>query len=161
MEEDKNKAFVPDWLKNDPFPPDCKKPVVVKKGGGVRGTFGESHRVASDVYISTDKILMGDFVVPPGECFDPPDIHNGIEVYYIASGNGVCFDPDSGNSVSLSAGDVVILPKDLWHQTFNFGEGLLTVLTLIEANAWSDADGMGTAVVYPDEPQYYMPDRRE
>ena len=160
MGDQEKKAFLPDWLKNFPFPPNEKRPVVLRDIDALRGTFGDDHRVGSDVFVSTDTILMGDFRVPPGEHFDP-DIHGGIEVYYVESGSGVCLDPETGNGVALSVGDVLIIPERTWHQCFNFGDQVLRVLTLIVGNAWSDSDGMGTAVVYSGEAKYYMPGGRE
>jgi mannose-6-phosphate isomerase-like protein (cupin superfamily) len=131
------KGTVPPWVGRHPYPPEDKRPVVVGREDAVLFTFGHrQQRVSCTTHISTDLVQAGIMIVPPGGTFDPPDIHAGDEVYYIRTGEIAVFDPATGDVVRARAGEVIWIPKGVWHQSFNTGADVLEVYAFIAPLQW-------------------------
>lgn len=128
---------VPQWVGRFPYPPDQKRALVVGNDGAVLFTFGQGQeKVSCIVHISTDLIQIGIMIITPGGTFDPPDIHAGDEVYYINSGEIAVFDPESGRTIRARQGEVVLIPKGIWHQAYNTSSENLEVLAFIAPLQW-------------------------
>jgi len=145
---------IPSWIGNYPFPPDQKKPILIRKGDQISQIYGEgNHLDTTPIYVSTDKILLGEYTVPPGQFFDPPDIHAGDECYYCLEGVATIFDPVHGDVVQMTPGSALLIPKGTWHQGFNFGDKNFRLIAVIAPKPWSDE--MGTAIVFEGKSQFY------
>ncbi len=152
----KEKPVVPAWMGNQPFSPDDKKPVIITGEMEVSTVYGiMGHQVSSQVYISTDKITLLDFTVPPGNYFAPPDIHGGAEAYYILAGKGAIFNPETGTVLQVAQEDGFYIPQGVWHQTYNFDEKKLKVLCAIAPQMWA-TDKMGSAIKFEAEYRFYQ-----
>jgi mannose-6-phosphate isomerase-like protein (cupin superfamily) len=128
---------IPSWVGNYPFSPQEKKPVVMDREKSILFVYGKgSHKVSCTTAISTNHIQAGMMVVQPGEYFEPPDIHSGDEVYYILDGEGVVMNPETGRGGKAGKGDVVLIPKGVWHQTFNTDDRNLRALAFIAPLQW-------------------------
>jgi len=148
---------IPEWLGNYPFHHSKKRPVVIKKGDEKALIFGRGgHLDSTPMYISTDRIFLGEYTVPPGDYFDPPDIHPGDECYFCLEGTAVIFDPVHGDAIELNEGDALLIPEGTWHVGFNFGSKNFRIIAIVAPKTWSDdKDGMGTDVVFKGKPVFY------
>ena len=77
------------------------------------------------------------FTIPPGQSFQPPDIHAKDEPYYILKGVASILNPETGIVVEAEAGDVVLIPAGCWHTVYNFGEEDMYLCAIIEGASWS------------------------
>lgn len=162
MSNSKDKVSVPAWLGNHPFPPEKKKPVLIRTEDEISTIYGlPHHQVSSQVYVSTDKLTFSDFTVPPGNYFLPPDIHVGDEIYYVLKGTATCFCPDTGTTFEANEGDGIYIPKGAWHQVFNFTHKEVTIICVIAPQNWSADDDMGAAVKYSGEAVFYKAGREK
>lgn len=147
------KSSKPEWAGRLPFTPDKKRPFHFGKSDGMPRVFGKpGHKVTTRTFLSTDKLSCSSFMVPAGGYFEPFDIHGGDEVYYLACGTGTVLNPLTGRALSLQAGDFMLIPKDVWHQFYNFGEEIASVVTCFAPRMWSE---MGTAVKFPGKALFY------
>jgi gentisate 1,2-dioxygenase len=145
---------IPAWMGNHPFPPDKKKPMLITREQELSTIYGVGpDRVAPRIYVSTDKILMSDFKVPPGGHFHPPDIHVTDEPYYILKGVVTLVNPETGETIEVREGEGAWIPAGGWHVAFNFGEEEAIVIAIIAGKIW-DEDAMGSAIEFKGEPQY-------
>ena len=152
--EEKKASEIPAWMGNHPFTPDKKRPMLITREQELSTIYGVgSNRVAPRIYVSTDRILMSDFKVPPGGHFDPPDIHVADEPYYILKGTVNLVNPETGETIEVKAGDAAWIPAGGWHVAYNFGEEEAIVIAIIAGKVWSE-DAMGSAIEFKDEPQY-------
>jgi mannose-6-phosphate isomerase-like protein (cupin superfamily) len=136
MSERKNN--IPWWANKYPFPSDNKKPALIRRENELYNNYGRGNeRMTVEIFISTDKILMSAWIVPPGQSFQPPDIHTGDEPYYILKGIASVCNPETGQVVEAKAGDVVFIPAGCWHVTYNFGEEDMYLCAIIEGQPWS------------------------
>jgi mannose-6-phosphate isomerase-like protein (cupin superfamily) len=136
MNEGKNN--IPWWANKYPFPPDKKKPVLIKQEDEIYSNYGRGNdRITVQIFISTDKILLSAWIVPPGQSFQPPDIHTGDEPYYVLKGVATVCNPETGQVVEAKAGDVVFIPAGCWHETYNFGEDDMYLCAIIEGKPWN------------------------
>jgi gentisate 1,2-dioxygenase len=78
--------------------------------------------------------------VPPGQSFQPPDIHSGDETYYIREGELTEVDHTSGQVVEVQEGEVLHIPAKTWHNAYNFTDKKLHLLNPAEGGMWVDAD---------------------
>ena len=145
---------MPAWMGNHPFPPDKKRPTLITREMELSTVYGVGpNRVAPRIYVSTDKILMSDFKVPPGGHFEPPDIHPTDEPYYIAKGEITLVNPETGETIVAKAGDAAWIPAKGWHVAYNFGMEECVVVAMIAGDVW-DPEAMGSAIEFPGQPQY-------
>ncbi len=82
-------------------------------------------------------LLLSAWIVPPGQSFQPPDIHTGDEPYFVLRGVASVYNPETGQLVEAKAGSVVFIPAGCWHSTFNFGEEEMYLCAIIEGKPWS------------------------
>jgi mannose-6-phosphate isomerase-like protein (cupin superfamily) len=147
----KKKSPMPEWVGNQPFPPEKKRPCLIPRDleiPQIFGVKGDPNIIFSELYFSTDRIVLAEFTVPPGGRFGVPDIHAGDETYYCREGNGIVFDPESGDVIEMKKGDALLIPKGTRHQAFNFTAKPFVVVCAIAPQGWADDDGMGTAISY-------------
>jgi mannose-6-phosphate isomerase-like protein (cupin superfamily) len=156
-EEKKKSSKMPEWMGKYPFPPDKKRPIVIRNENAVSLIYGlGDHLDSTPMYISTDKIYMGEYTIPPGEYFEPPDIHAGDECYYCLEGTATIFDPVHGDVVEMNPGDGLLIPKGTWHQGFNFGCQNFRVIAVIAPKAWSEeGEGSGISVEFKGKSKFY------
>ena len=145
MSSKENKKDVPQgwpaWAGNHPFPPDKKRPVLITSDKEVTTIYGTGRdRISPRIFISTDKILLSEWIVPPGGTFSPPDIHSGDEPYYVRKGVATIVNPETGQTLEVPEGDAVLIPAKSWHQVYNFTEQDVDIIAIIEGNMWDEAD---------------------
>ena len=155
------RVTLPYWFGNYPFKPQEKEACLLSKEAGIRRVYGKApHDIEVHLHVSTDKITCSEFHILPGEYFDPPDIHTGDEVYYILRGTATIFDPDDGTVYLAREGDFFLIPEGTWHQTFNFFDEELEILTAFGKNmvaldkGWPD-------IRYTKKPAYFEGGREE
>jgi len=155
----KENSDMPEWMKGYPNPNDKKVPSVIRKGDRRPLIYGRGDKLdTTPLYFSTDKIgYFGEYTVPPGSFFDPPDVHPGDECYYCIEGTAHLFDPDTGEVVELNPGDALLIPKGTWHIGFNFGEVNFRLIALVAPAIWSSED-QGLDVNYDRKEKYYKGD---
>ena len=136
MVQDNKKSLIPHWVGNYPFAAGKKKPVLIDRDKSVLFMYGQEHKVSCTTAISTNYIQSGIMIIPPGEYFEPPDIHSGDEVYYVLNGEGAVLDPETGRAVKIKKGQVILIPKGIWHQAFNTCDENLEVLAFIAPLQW-------------------------
>ena len=147
-------AKIPAWMGNHPFPPNKKKPFLITKDLVLSTVYGIGpNRVAPQIYVSTDKILMSHFIVAPGGHFDPPDIHVTDEPYYILKGTITLVNPELGEALEVKAGDAAWVPAGGWHVAYNFGEEEAIVIAVIAGKVW-DETKLGSAIEFTGVPQF-------
>ena len=158
MKPEKNveeKAKVPKHHGRFPFPPDKKKPVLLKLEMRLPRLYGKSHNfITTYTCASTDKIHVSTFTVLPGKFFDPPDIHVGDEVYYVTGGQAKLFNPERGEVLNAEEGDFVYIPAGTWHQVWNFGDREVTFINWIAPQLWSD-EKRGSSIKFEKKPVFY------
>lgn len=134
---DKN-SNIPWWANNFPFPLNQKKPVLIRQQDETYSLYGnDNNRMNCEIFISTDKILMAAWAVPPGKSFQPPDIHTGDEPYYVLKGVATINNPETGQVIEAKAGDAVLIPAYCWHVVYNFGEDDMYLCAIMGENPWS------------------------
>lgn len=137
----KKGVSIPDWVGNYPFPPDKKRPVLMNREKSILFVYGKGlHKVSCTTAVSTNHIQTGIMIISPGEYFEPPDIHSGDEVYYVLNGECAVLNPGTGRAFKAKEGEVVLIPKGIWHQTFNIGDKKLEVLAFIAPLQWKKGD---------------------
>ena len=136
------KGQIPEWVGNLPFDKDNTKPLKITSNDlGHTEIYGEGiNRICCYTYISTTNILLSDWIVSPGQSFQPPDIHAGDELYYILEGEAHVFNPETGQLVAAKQGSVVFTPRRSWHQVYNFSDDNVRLIAIITGNVWSPGD---------------------
>ncbi|MBM3705751.1 MAG: cupin domain-containing protein [Actinobacteria bacterium] len=152
----KNEDKMPEWMGAYPNPKEKKKPIVIRNEDKKFLIYGRGRNLdTTPLSVSTDRIgYLGEYSVPPGSYFDPPDIHPGDECYYCLEGTAHLFDPVSGDVVELNPGDALLIPKGTWHIGFNFGAIPFRLIALVVPFIWS-ADDMGLDVNYRGNYAFY------
>ena len=146
---------LPDWFGSYPFKPHEKRPCVLKECDGLRRIYGRApHDIETHLHVSTDRVTCSEFRVRPGEYFDPPDIHSGDEVYYILRGKATVFNPDDGDVRVAEEGDFFLIPGGVWHQTFNFSDAELVILTAFGKDMLALDEGW-PHITYTKKPVYF------
>jgi mannose-6-phosphate isomerase-like protein (cupin superfamily) len=132
------KSNIPWWANKFPFPPDQKKPALIRQQDEIYSNYGKGNdKMTCEIFISTDKILMSAWVVPPGQSFQPPDIHTGEEPYYVLKGVASVNNPETGQLAEAKAGDAVFMPAHCWHAVYNFGDEDMYLCAIIEGKPWT------------------------
>ena len=141
MNNKNNKEQLIGWAGSHPFPPDKKKPTILDPGNDVVTVYGSGReKISPRIFASTDKILMSVWTVPPGQTFQPPDIHSGDEPYYILEGRPTIVNPETGQCIQAEEGDVVLIPAKCWHTVYNFTDKAATIVAIIEGEPWDEED---------------------
>lgn len=139
-----------------PFPPEEKKPAVITRDKVVTEIYPPDKPYTSNIvwlYASTDKLSSGVFMLPPGARFAPPDVHDGDEVYYILKGTLTVLNPETGGVNKIHEGEALLIPKDTWHQGYNFTNKEVRILWVIAPRMWDPEKG--PAPPFPGEPKLY------
>jgi mannose-6-phosphate isomerase-like protein (cupin superfamily) len=133
------KSGLPEWMGNLPCPPDKKRPCFLK-GDNIKETvYGKGNKpITITVLADTDRFYFSEYSIKPGSWFEPPDIHEGDEIYYCLSGEATMYDPVHGETIVLKPGDGFIIPQGVWHVGYNFGSENFRLITVIAPKAWSD-----------------------
>ena len=153
--EGKKQVPVPEWVGRHPFAPEEKRPVLLTRKTSIPRVYGKRpHQIATYLHASTDKITSTEFSVAPGARFEPPDIHSGDEVYYILKGRATTLNPETGEVYIVKQGEVLLVPKGTWHQTYNFTEETITILCFFAPTIWSD-DDRGISIEFSGKPVLY------
>jgi mannose-6-phosphate isomerase-like protein (cupin superfamily) len=140
---------------NYPNPYKKKKVIVTRPNQYLASIFGIGQDVMrSRLYFSTEKITLARFQVMPGSRFSPPDNHSGDEIYYIISGTAYVFNPATGKTTIGKKGDFMNVPKNVWHQAFNFSDEILDVLCIV-APVVEDDDLQEIVSSYKEKPKYF------
>ena len=145
---------IPAWIGNVPFPPEEKKPALVREPSIISVYGLGDERISPRIWVSTDKILISEWTVPPGQSFQPADIHGGDEPYYIAEGTATIVNHETGQVIEAKAGDCVLIPAYCWHLVYNFTERPVRIVAIIAGKVWEE--GQKDQVEQDEvEPNYY------
>jgi len=157
MEKEEPKSpSIPSWIGRHPFPPEGKKFVVITKDMELSTLYGfEGTQVECKRFVSTDKLTLSRWTLPPGTRYEPAGQHNfGDELYYILEGQPVGFNPETGDTYQLQAGDALYIPQGTRHQMFNFTSKVAVAIGVVAPKIWA-RDKMGTKVPPVEKPKFY------
>lgn len=150
----KEKSGIPEWIGNTPFPPNKKKPTLVTEPSVVTVYGMGNERISPRVWVSTDKILISEWVVPPGQSFKPADIHGGDEPYYVAEGIATIVNHETGQVTEAKEGDCMLIPANCWHLVYNFTDEPVRIVAIIAGKVWEE--GQKEEVEQQEvKPRYY------
>jgi len=154
--EKKGPPPVDGWIGNTPFPPGEKRVCKIPEEKYASFLYGfETTQVSNVVFASTDKILMAEFVLPPGSHYEPAGYHlHGDECYYLIEGNVTSFNAETGETFSFGKGDAMLIPQKTRHQLFNMNNERVVVLACVAPRIWAD-DGMGTIIPAVSSPRFF------
>ncbi|UCF97812.1 MAG: cupin domain-containing protein [Spirochaetaceae bacterium] len=155
-EKEKKVTSIPKWIGKHPFLPGEKKAAVITKEMELSTLYGFlGTQVESQIFISTDKVTLSDWTLPPGAQIDPPGLHNyGDEVYYFIEGDPVAFNPEKGEVYQLHAGDSLLIPQGTRHQIFNFTDKKIHAISVVAPRIWVE-DAVGTRIPPVRNPKFY------
>ena len=126
---------------NYPFPPDQKRPIHIRGDLIKHFIYPDERPHFSDLnylYVSTDKLTVGSWQLPPGATYDPPDLHAGDEVYYILDGKLTEHNPLIGEFMQVNKGEALLLPMHGYHKGYNFEPEFMRALYIIAPKIWED-----------------------
>ncbi len=156
--QDKNtdSAKVPDWIGNTPFPSSEKRPCKITEEMYVPFLYGFiGTQVENQVFASTDKITMGEWVLPPGSHYEPAGFHlHGDECYYLLEGEATAFNAETGETFVFKAGDAMLIPQKTRHQIYNMTSKRIVTVFCVAPKIWAD-DSMGTIIPQVEHPRFY------
>lgn len=115
-------------------------------------------------YVSTDTFTCTTYDMAPGSRVEPPDYHDGDEVYIVIEGTLTMCNTEAGQVVQIKEGEALLMPRGAKHSGYNFGEVRTRTLAFIAptmfANQDFPIDELGKMNVYngnlkpSDFPQY-------
>jgi mannose-6-phosphate isomerase-like protein (cupin superfamily) len=83
------------------------------------------------IYFQSDKLMMAQFELLPGQSLNV-DIHpEGDEGYYVAQGTATVVLPETGEVHEIRQGESYYIPAGVRHQAFNQGDERLLVIAAI------------------------------
>ena len=129
---------LPDWIGNFPFPPDKKKPIVIRRSQTKQFIYPDKPEY-SDFnwnYASTDKCFIAQYQLSPGVKFMPADVHSGDEVYYVLEGTLTMLNPETGEVHQVEKNECYFIPKGGWHQGYNFTNKQTRIFLIIAPTIW-------------------------
>ncbi len=149
---------VPGYVSNHPFEPSRKRPARITREQSAQHVYGfEGTWNEVFTFVSTDKITLSLYYLPPGGYVDPPGLHrHGDECYHIIEGEALILNPETGRTLHLGTDEAVYIPQSTRHQIFNLSGKMLTVLSILAPVAWKD-DGMGTEIPPVENPRFFAP----
>ena len=129
------------YFGNLPYPPDKKKPCLIRKNDHKIFIFSpevpeESNLV--ELIVSTDQIHCGFMEMAPGSTWHFVDEHLGDETYYIISGNLTELECVSGECVEAHPGDTLYIPMGCKHKGYNFSEEKQRIFWVIAPQMWPE-----------------------
>lgn len=92
------------------------------------------------LFISTPKLTMGYYELPPGAQFSPPDHHPGDECYFVLEGELTEVNPHSGQAVTISQNEVLLIPHSSAHGGYNFGTKKMKAVFALAPNMVKPGD---------------------
>ncbi len=144
-------AKLVDILEKFPFPPNDKKPMLIRKQDYSTALYPPNDAFTSDntfTIVTTDTFMLGIYELCPGGVFLPLDIHPGDETYYILDGP-VVQRSGNGQFAYLESGEGLWMPEGAWHCCHNFSDKKARILYFITPKAWSEE--IPPAVIPTDE----------
>ena len=126
---------------NLPYPPDKKKPCLIKKEDHKVFMFSPEVPQQSnlvEVVISTDQLHCGFMEMAPGSTWHFVDEHLGDETYYLISGNLTELECVTGECVEANKGDTLFIPMGCKHKGYNFSEEKQSIFWVIAPVMWPE-----------------------
>jgi len=147
---------VPAWIGNTPFPPNEKRPCKITSEMYVPFLYGfEGTQVENQVFVSSDKVFMAEWVLPPGSHYEPAGLHlHGDECYYLLEGEATAFNAETGETFAFGAGDAMLIPQRTRHQIFNMTNRKIVAIACVAPRIWAE-DGMGTFIPEVESPRFF------
>lgn len=113
----------------------------------------ESGFVIDLVYLSSERLHVLDFALPPGGRFehspDNPTIFAADELLYVREGELLLSDPSTGENQRVVAGEAVFFERDTWHHGRAGGSAGVRVLEF-----FSPTPATGASSVYAKQQPY-------
>ncbi len=130
-----------DFFGQLPYPPDQKKPKLMRKED--RKVFIFSPEVPQrsnsvEVVVSTDQLHAGMMEMGPGATWHFVDEHLGDEVYFLLSGNLTELECNSGDCRETNAGEMLYIPMGCKHKGYNFSEESQIIFWAIAPDMWPE-----------------------
>jgi mannose-6-phosphate isomerase-like protein (cupin superfamily) len=122
-----------------PCEPNEKKPVHITREKMILYIYTPEKPHMSDLnwlFATTEVMFSGAYLLAPGSSFDPPDVHDGDEYYYVLSGTFTMLNPSTGHVTEIHKGEAINLPRGALHKAYNFGTEAAKVIYLIAPRAW-------------------------
>lgn len=117
-----------------PFSPSEKKPCHIKGDKIISYIAPVDKPYQSDLnllFASTNNLTLGVFQLAPGSSYDPADIHEGDETYYVLQGILTVQNTTTGEFIQVRKGEGLFMPTYAYHKGYNFEEEELKVLFAI------------------------------
>ena len=114
--------------------PSFEAPTVIRAADAVRHTWGDGEAgfVEDWIYVSSQRIHVIVFALPPGGAFRHSDSFRTVfaadELLHVLQGTLVLANPETGEVVRAEPGESVFFRRDTWHHGFSYGEEELRVL---------------------------------
>ena len=117
--------------------PTFEGPTAIPHAAATRFLWGdaESGEVPDWIYVSSDKLHVLVFALPPGGAFRHSDAYRTVfaadELYYVLEGTLVIANPETGEVHKAEPGESVFFRRDTWHHAFAYGTEQLRVLEFL------------------------------
>ena len=127
--------------------PTFSQPTAIRAQDAVQHVWGdaEAGSVQDRIYVSSQRIHVLVFALPPGEAFRHSDSFRTIfaadELLHVLQGTLVLANPETGEVVRAESGDSVFFRRDTWHHGFSYGEQELLVLEFFAPPPATGASG--------------------
>jgi len=145
---DQPKHLSEDPSRGWPLPFDQLEPILVTDEMTYTRVYGRApYCVPSYLHVAAPDVSLAEFHIPPGGRFEPIDIHAGDEIYYVMRGVAKVLNPERGVVYTIKKGDTFLIPKNVPHQTWNFGDEMAEIFTVLAPRQWA---GSGDEVEVPE-----------
>lgn len=141
--------------------PTYDRPTLVARAGVRRHVWGDagSGLVGDWLYASTDRLHVIVFGLAPGRGFTHSSAFRTVfgadELLHVLSGSMVAANPETGEIVSLEAGESLFFRKDTWHHAWARGAEPLRVLEFFAPPPATGSSGPYAASrPYVEQPRY-------
>jgi mannose-6-phosphate isomerase-like protein (cupin superfamily) len=129
------------WSGNWPFGDRDPYPRVIHEDDAYFQAWGISNeglnRTPVHFYVSSKTLNSGIFSLAPGDYFKPGN-HPNVEPYFILDGTIHLGNPDTGQLLECTKGDVVFIPAFQMHVGYNFGSETCRMLWMIPREKMTD-----------------------
>lgn len=113
-----------------PFAPENKRCVKIDQTVRRPWLIGSENKMLIEYLVSTDRMHSGIFTLAPNSRGDPSPPHEGDELFYVLSGNGVLVIDDNEHYI-IRAEEAFYMPAGHRHQWFNCSTDELIVLWIV------------------------------
>ena len=140
--------------------PSFDGPALIRRRDVTRHVWGDpaAGEVFDWIYVSTERIHMLVFGLPPGGAFrhshDYRTVFAADEVLHVLEGTLVLADPETGEVQRVATGERVFFRRDTWHHAFALGPEPLRVLEL-----FAPPPAAGASSAYAREQPYLAESR--